>query len=307
MQPGRLIGMLRGLVRDRTPDQEAEREGISLVEESELSELADGRRVIQIHAVLDEDVSMAAVRAYMVLSVIAGYGETLRCNPTPEGVDTFEGREINAWVVSDRTDTEIQDAVASVPEVAEVHVFEAVADTALDAPDEVDEPVTAPATPVSEVVAVDVPAGEAPPAAPAAPAAPVAAAKEKASADKKHGGSSTVRVDAERLDQLMHFMGELVLHRTQVEALIAQSDVPGLSQAMQNLTRTSHALQSMVMQVRMIPVEAVFLRFPRLVRDLSTKLNKQVDLQLVGKDTELDRTVVDALRDPIVHLVPNSL
>jgi two-component system chemotaxis sensor kinase CheA len=76
---------------------------------------------------------------------------------------------------------------------------------------------------------------------------------------------------------------------------------------MQNLTRSSHALQSMVMQVRMIPVEAVFMRFPRLVRDLSTKLGKQVDLQLVGKDTELDRTVVDALGDPLVHLVRNSL
>ena len=76
---------------------------------------------------------------------------------------------------------------------------------------------------------------------------------------------------------------------------------------MQNLTRTSHALQSMVMQVRMIPVEAVFLRFPRLVRDLSTKMGKQVDLNLVGKDTELDRTVVDALGDPLVHLVRNAL
>jgi two-component system chemotaxis sensor kinase CheA len=158
---------------------------------------------------------------------------------------------------------------------------------------------------------VDVPAGEAPPSAATPAAAPPAekaapAAKEKAGGNK-HGGSSTVRVDAERLDQLMHFMGELVLHRTQVEALIQQAEVPGLSQAMQNLTRTSHALQSMVMQVRMIPVEAVFLRFPRLVRDLSTKLGKQVELQLVGKDTELDRTVVDALGDPLVHLVRNSL
>ena len=99
-------------------------------------------------------------------------------------------------------------------------------------------------------------------------------------------------------------MGELVVHRTQVEALAAHAEVPGLSQAMQNLTRTSHALQAMVMQVRMIPVEAVFLRFPRLVRDLSTKLGKQVELELVGKDTELDRTVVDALGDPLVHLDP---
>ena len=105
----------------------------------------------------------------------------------------------------------------------------------------------------------------------------------------------------------MHHMGELVLHRTQVEGLAAQADVPGLSQAMQNLTRTSHALQQMVMQVRMIPVEAVFLRFPRLVRDLSTKLDKQVELKLVGKETELDRTVVDALGDPLVHLVRNAL
>jgi two-component system chemotaxis sensor kinase CheA len=126
-------------------------------------------------------------------------------------------------------------------------------------------------------------------------------------AHPRHGGSSTVRVDAERLDQLMHAMGELVLHRTHVEGLAAHADVPGLPQALQALTRTSHALQAMVMQVRMIPVEAVLLRFPRLVRDLSVKLGKQVELELVGKDTELDRSVVDSLGDPLVHLIRNSL
>jgi two-component system chemotaxis sensor kinase CheA len=119
--------------------------------------------------------------------------------------------------------------------------------------------------------------------------------------------SSTVRVDAERLDALMHAMGELVVYRTHVEALAAGAQVPGLTAAMQDLTRTSQALQAMVMQVRMIPVEAVFLRFPRLVRDLSSKLGKQVDLVLTGQETELDRTVIDALGDPIVHLVRNSL
>ena len=102
-------------------------------------------------------------------------------------------------------------------------------------------------------------------------------------------------------------MGELVVHRTHVEALAAQADVPGLAQAMQDLTRTSQALQAMVMQVRMIPVEAVFLRFPRLVRDLSPRSASRSSCELVGKDTELDRTVVDALGDPIVHLVRNAL
>ena len=130
---------------------------------------------------------------------------------------------------------------------------------------------------------------------------------EAKSAAPTRKASSTVRVDAERLDQLMHLMGELVVHRTAVESLASGADVPGLQQAMQDLTRSSQALQAMVMQVRMIPVEAVFLRFPRLVRDLSTKLGKKVELVLSGQDTELDRTVVDALGDPIVHLVRNAV
>jgi two-component system chemotaxis sensor kinase CheA len=244
IQPQALIERLQSLVRERTPIQEAQRAGAAPIPDN-LAELSDGRRVVQITAILNEDVSMPSVRAYMVLSSIAELGETLACRPSPDELEGFDGHEL-------------VDDIVVVPDLPEAD-------------------------------------------APQAPVAPAAA--------KPHpkGGSSTVRVDAERLDQLMHFMGELVLHRTQVEALAAGADVPGLSQAMQNLTRSSHALQSMVMQVRMIPVEAVFLRFPRLVRDLSTKLGKQVDLQLVGKDTELDRTVVDALGDPLVHLVRNSL
>src|SRR6185369_7532790 len=210
-----------------------------------------------------------------VLAALAELGETLACSPTPDEVETFAGSEIDVWMVSERADSELAAVVSSVSDVDQVEVFEAVSDAAVETGEEIIE---------------DAPKAEA-----------AAAAKPKSK------GSSTVRVDAERLDQLMHFMGELVLHRTQVEALAAHADVPGLSQAMQNLTRTSHALQAMVMQVRMIPVEAVFLRFPRLVRDLSTKLGKHVELELVGKDTELDRTVVDALGDPLVHLIRNSL
>jgi two-component system chemotaxis sensor kinase CheA len=307
-----LIQRLQSLVRERTPQQEAQRVGAAPPPD-DLSELADGRRVVQVTAILNEDVSMPSVRAYMVLASIAELGETLACRPGPDEVDTFAGREIDAWVVSEHTDSELADAASSVPEVADVIVFEAVSDAALDE-GEPEEPAAAVA-PAPEPAAVAPGLNGAPPAetpAPANPVAPATAAaqpQQQPAASKPHqkGGSSTVRVDAERLDQLMHYMGELVLHRTQVEALAAGADVPGLSQAMQNLTRSSHALQSMVMQVRMIPVEAVFLRFPRLVRDLSTKLGKQVELDLVGKDTELDRTVVDALGDPLVHLVRNSL
>ena len=177
--------------------------------------------------------------------------------------------------MSDRTDAELAEAAASIAEVEDAQTTEAVPDAALDAPEELPSP--------------------------AAPEARAAAPRSS------NHGSSTVRVDAERLDQLMHAMGELVLNRTHVEGLAAKADIPGLPQALQALTRTSHALQAMVMQVRMIPVEAVLLRFPRLVRDLSVKLSKQVELELVGKDTELDRGVVDSLGDPLVHLIRNSL
>jgi two-component system chemotaxis sensor kinase CheA len=288
IEPEPLIERLRGLIRDAdegatgdAPVEDASRGGSEPPEN--LQELAGGRRVVQVSATLADDVQMPAVRAYMVLAAIAGLGETLACHPEPHEVDTFAGRDIDAWVVSDRADAELAEAAAAVPEVADVKVFEAAPDAAVESGTE-------------DAVEIDAPDATNP--------VPAAA---NGGTRSSHKGSSTVRVDSERLDQLMHFMGELVLHRTQVEALASRADVPGLSYAMQNLTRTSHALQAMVMQVRMIPVEAVFLRFPRLVRDLSTKLSKQVDLQLVGKDTELDRTVVDALGDPLVHLVRNSL
>ena len=285
IEPKPLIARLKGLIRDRdAEDAETEKEGAPL--HSELAELADGRRVVQVSVTLADDVQLPSVRAYMVLSALAELGETLACIPTPEDIEGFKGTEIDAWMVTERADSELATVAGTVSDVAHVDVFEAVPDAALD------DGETVRVTAIEPGADADVPAAKA------------AAPKAKPGHSK---GSSTVRVDAERLDQLMHYMGELVLNRTQVEGLAAHADVPGLSQAMQNLTRTSHALQAMVMQVRMIPVEAVFLRFPRLVRDLSTKLGKQVELELVGKDTELDRTVVDALGDPLVHLIRNSL
>ncbi|WP_028068074.1 chemotaxis protein CheA [Solirubrobacter soli] len=277
--PDPLIQRLKALVREdggETADGDAPSE---IEAPSDLSEMAQGRRVVQITATLRDDVDMPSVRAYMVLAAAAKLGETLACVPAPADVDTFNGREIVAWLVSENTDGELHAAVSRIPDVAEAEVTEAVADAAVDGVEEVETAAAAAATPAARAETTNRP----------------------------HHGSSTVRVDAERLDQLMHAMGELVLNRTQVEVLAAHAEVPGLQQAIQGLTRTSHALQAMVMQVRMIPVEAVLLRFPRLVRDLSVKLSKQVELELIGKDTELDRSVVDSLGDPLVHLIRNAL
>jgi two-component system, chemotaxis family, sensor kinase CheA len=277
IEPAPLAERLRGLVRERTPEQEELRHGTA-EPPANLAELAGGARVVHVSATFADDAAMPSVRAYMVLAALGELGETIACSPAPEDVESFAGTQIDAWIVTDAEERVLSSAAGAVPDVAEALAVQVSGE---------EGPVADPAVAAQAIRDAEAPAA-------AAPRAP-------------SKGAASVRVDAERLDQLMHSMGELVLHRTQVEALAAGAAVPGLAQAMQDLTRASQALQAMVMQVRMIPVEAVFLRFRRLVRDLQSKLGKEVELRLVGKETELDRTVVDAIGDPLVHLVRNAL
>jgi two-component system chemotaxis sensor kinase CheA len=118
---------------------------------------------------------------------------------------------------------------------------------------------------------------------------------------------ATVRVEAERLDTLLHMIGELVVRRSAVEQLAAETGEPRLLAAVGELTRASQSVQDMVMRVRMVPIDTAFARLPRLVRDLSHQLGKEVELEIEGRDTELDRTAVDALVEPLMHLVRNAI
>jgi two-component system, chemotaxis family, sensor kinase CheA len=336
LDPGPLVERLHGLVRARTAEQEEARAGGADI--PDLAIVAEtGDRVLHVVVTLDEQVLMPAVRAHMVFAALGEHGDMSGSVPAIDDVEAFSGKRIEAWVVTEHEEEAVAKNLGSIMDITSIEVAEvsaaveaaalAPADNVVELPTVAAAPVVAAADgPVAEPVAgeaagvADAPvaaaaaaaAEEAPvtPAATAGAGAPAPAAEAaKTGAPPAHakGGARTVRVDAERLDALMHSMGELVIHRTAVEALTTNLDVPGLQQAMQELTRSSQALQSMVMQVRMIPVDVVFLRFPRLVRDLSTKLGKEVKLDLVGSETELDRTVVDALGDPLVHLVRNSL
>jgi two-component system, chemotaxis family, sensor kinase CheA len=309
LDPTALNERLQALVRAPDTDDAAEADAGPDAALLAAAAAASGSRVVHVVATLADDTLMPSVRAYMALAAVAERGELVASVPHHDDVEAFGGSVIEAWVVSEHEDEAVLASIQGVPDVAgaTAAAVEAPAEEPAAAPEpaaDVPEPAADVPEPAAEelepVVAEPEPVAAAP--APAPAAAPEA---ERAAAPKK--AAATVRVDAERLDQLMHSMGELVVHRTLVESLAAEADVPGLSQAMQELTRSSQALQAMVMQVRMIPVDAVFMRFPRLVRDLSSKLSKDVELKLVGKDTELDRTVVEALGDPLVHLIRNSL
>ncbi|MGB0872135.1 MAG: chemotaxis protein CheA [Solirubrobacterales bacterium] len=124
---------------------------------------------------------------------------------------------------------------------------------------------------------------------------------------KEAQSRATVRVEAARLDTLLHMIGELVVRRSSVEQLASETENSELHDAVAELTRASQAVQDMVMRVRMVPIETAFARLPRLVRDLSHQLDKEITLELEGHDTELDRTAVDALVEPLMHLVRNAI
>lgn len=138
------------------------------------------------------------------------------------------------------------------------------------------------------------------------PAKPVEkSAAEGAKADAK--GDNTVRVDTERLDFIMNLVGELVLVRNRMNTLKLTFDNEEISQVIATLDVVTSDLQGAVMKTRMQPVKKVFGRFPRVVRDTARMLGKEVELVLIGEETDLDKNLVDALADPLIHLVRNSV
>ncbi|MBD1389843.1 chemotaxis protein CheA [Neiella sp. HB171785] len=151
------------------------------------------------------------------------------------------------------------------------------------------------------------PKPESKPAAPA-PAAPAAKEPPKEKAPIKPPQSeTTVRVDTSRLDQIMNMVGELVLVRNRLLSLSLTHNDEEMGKAIANLDVVTADLQGAVMQTRMQPIKKVFGRFPRVVRDLARSLKKDIKLELEGEDTDLDKNLVEALADPLVHLVRNSV
>jgi two-component system chemotaxis sensor kinase CheA len=135
----------------------------------------------------------------------------------------------------------------------------------------------------------------------AEPAAPAKVAASKAQAD------TSVRVDTSRLDEIMNMVGELVLVRNRISTLEAAFENEDMAKAVNNLTVVTGDLQAAVMKTRMQPIKKVFGRFPRVVRDLARSLKKDINLELRGEETDLDKNLVEALADPLVHLVRNAV
>ncbi|WP_315438815.1 chemotaxis protein CheA [uncultured Selenomonas sp.] len=251
-----------------------------------------GMNVFHVKVTLMESCVLKAARSVMVMHALDEIGDVIKSVPPAEDLEQEKFERSFDIVVATASDAEaVTNAVDTVSEIEDIGVEELDPD-ALAKPA---EPAPAAATPAAAA------------AAPKKAAAPAKKEGAKAAAPKKQHQSQSVRVDIEKLDTLMNLMGELVINKVRLEQIGQTHRMSDLMETLEQMDRVTGDLQNIVMKVRMVPVSAVFNRFPRMVRDVSKELGKEINLTIEGEETELDRTVIDEIGDPIMHLLRNSL
>ncbi|MED3656862.1 chemotaxis protein CheA [Bacillus velezensis] len=257
---------------ERTVIEEAEEQGFSRYE---------------ITVSLNESCMLKAVRVYMIFEKLNEAGEVAKTIPAAEVLETEDfGTDFQVCFLTKQPAEEIKELISGISEVENVEI-------SAGAPLKTAEKPQA-AEPVKEA---PVKKAEKQP-------KPQAKTEEQ---PKHHSGSKTIRVNIERLDSSMNLFEELVIDRGRLEQIAKELDHNELTETVERLTRISGDLQSIILNMRMVPVETVFNRFPRMIRQLQKELNKKIELSIIGAETELDRTVIDEIGDPLVHLIRNSI
>lgn len=234
------------------------------------------------------DCLMKSVRVFMVFKSLEADGEIIITHPSAQDLD--EGRfedQFHIVLVNRLEEETIRQRIDAISEVeagiVQLIEIEDLGQAHSEAPVEKGPTITK----LSEMVA----------------------SPDKLSDEgiKTHKVKQTVRVDIERLDNLMNLVGELVINKGRLEQIGLTQHHGDLNEVVEQMERITNDLQNVVMNVRMIPIEQVFNRFPRMVRDLAKELGKEIDFSIEGKETELDRTVIDEIGDPLVHLLRNAV
>ena len=262
-----------------------------------------GFKSIQIKVSLDENTLLKSARAFLIFQEIEECGEVIKSIPSTEDLESenFE-LDIELLAITQIQASEIKKKILNISEVDKVLVSEVEFNKEeKKITDEItkEEPKEI-INEVKKEVAV----------------APVVNTKETAKIAEKSNTNrgnkehkklhQSVRVDLERLDKLMNMVSELVIHRTRLEQISNNHKLLDLNETLEQVARTTSDLQDLVMKIRMLPLEVVFNRFPRMIRDLSVELNKEINFVVEGQDTELDRTVIDEIGEPLIHLLRNA-
>ncbi len=264
----------------------------------------DNMNVFGATVYIQESCLLKAARAFLVFKALEEIGEIIISNP---GVQEIEDEkfdfDFSLIFLTKETESEVRAAIQNVSEIEDV-VIEAIDESKSEEPKKVEEPKK------EEAPKAATPAATA--SASAAAAAP--AAKQDANKAKGKGKpvvSRSVRVDIEKLDSLMNQVSELIIAKNGLVSMSAtekrdSGDTSAFNEQIEYLGTVTTNLHETVMKVRMVPIESTVQKFPRMIRDLSKKLDKKMELYMTGEDTELDRTVVDEIGDPLMHLLRNS-
>lgn len=255
-----------------------------------------GLNVYRLEVRVQETCVLKAARAYMVFTVLEQQGEVVKANPSVEEIEkeNFD-KSFTVYFVSEVSKEEIVKQVGNISEIDSVDAEK------LD-PDRLKQIMQKSQQAASQHEAAAARQEASPAAAKVEQAAPRAASGGNGSAAPR-----TIRVDIERLDVLMNLFSELLIDRVRLEQLASEVRRNDLTETVEHMARVSSDLQNIVLKLRMVPIDNVFNRFPRMVRDLAKSLEKKVDLIITGAETEMDRTVIDEIGDPLVHLLRNSV
>ncbi|MCY9542573.1 chemotaxis protein CheA [Paenibacillus alvei] len=316
-----IVASLQSIVKGDYKKEAASEDGSSASGEEEQNERLDefqrsileqsleaGMHVYHIHIRLREDCVLKAARAYMVFQVLGQYGEVVKSNPPAQDIeqDKFENG-FSVFYVSSEQESRLQQEIGQVSELDSVQVQPFTLDDVRNWNSQIDEiqagkqEAAATAAPSKPDVKQEQSAAS------ESPSAPARKANTAAAATGKPVGNRTIRVDIERLDVLMNLLSEMLIDRVRLEQLSGELKNHDLTDTVEHLSRVSSDLQNIVLKLRMVPVDTVFSRFPRMMRDLAKSLDKKVDFIITGAETELDRTVIDEIGDPLVHLLRNAV
>jgi two-component system, chemotaxis family, sensor kinase CheA len=250
----------------------------------------------EINITLKSDCLLKAARVYMIFEALESLGEVVKSIPPVEELEEEKfDYDFMVTLISKEAADKIEASVMKVSEVEKVAVREFFANSQSAKQQTIVE------TPVVEAVQAktdntSVTENSTP--------------AETKQTEKQTGtkvSNKTIRVNIERLDILMNLFEELVIDRGRLEQISSTLKDQELHETVERMSRVTGDLQNIILNMRMVPVETVFNRFPRMVRQLARDLNKKIDLQIVGAETELDRTVIDEIGDPLVHLIRNAL
>jgi two-component system, chemotaxis family, sensor kinase CheA len=285
--------------------------------------IAKGLTPVWVVLHVDRTAAMPAVRAFQALIALGDLGELVRSWPTQQEVeeDKIEG-ELKALVLTSQPLDKVRTAMEGVPE-AKLSVCDSLGQRGAATGAEVHaEPATlASAMKTAAVVEAAAAVQALEPALQPAVDAAVEAATKPVTADKgadtksTKNAARTVRVDVDVLDNLMNLVGELVIERTRLNQVLTRLELDRegdeltqvMSSALTQIGRMTSNLQDEIQRARMLPVDNLFRKFPRMVRDTAQKAAKEIDFVVLGQETELDRSVIEEIGDPLMHLLRNSV